>query len=108
MLTLINNRVVTPEDFILWRDACQLTDVGRKKFFAAYEQRPLHLLHVSARESVAELRAARAAGVDGTGEATPHHLCLTDDAVRSLDSNLKMNPPLRTGDDRSAQGRDEQ
>ncbi len=39
VLTLINNRVVTPDDFLTWRDACQLTDEGRKKFFAAYEQR---------------------------------------------------------------------
>ena len=39
---------------------------------------------------------ARAAGVEASGEVTPHHLCLTDEAVRSLDPNLKMNPPLRT------------
>jgi CRISPR-associated protein Cas1 len=38
-LTLINNRVVEPEDFVTWRDACQLTESGRKKFFTAYEQR---------------------------------------------------------------------
>jgi CRISPR-associated protein Cas1 len=38
-LTLINNRIVIPEDFVTWRDACQLTEEGRKKFFAAYEQR---------------------------------------------------------------------
>jgi CRISPR-associated protein Cas1 len=39
VLSLINNRTVTPEDFLVWRDACQLTEAGRKKFFAAYEQR---------------------------------------------------------------------
>jgi len=39
VLTLINNRVVAPEDFVTWREACQLTEEGRKKFFAAYEQR---------------------------------------------------------------------
>jgi CRISPR-associated protein Cas1 len=39
VLTLINNRVVTPDDFLVWREACQLTEEGRKKFFAAYEQR---------------------------------------------------------------------
>ena len=33
---------------------------------------------------------------------TPHHLCLTDEAVRTLDSNLKMNPPLRSREDRAA------
>jgi dihydroorotase len=76
--------------------------VERDLSLAAYERRPLHVLHVSARESVEALRAAQAAGVGATAEVTPHHLCLTDDAVRSLDSNLKMNPPLRCGEDRSA------
>jgi dihydroorotase len=76
--------------------------VGRDLALAAYEERPLHLLHLSARESVAELRRAREAGVAATGEVTPHHLCLTDEAVRSLDPNVKMNPPLRSDDDRRA------
>jgi dihydroorotase len=76
--------------------------VERDLALAAYEERPLHLLHLSARESVAALRAARERGVEATAEVTPHHLCLTDEAVRSLDSNLKMNPPLRSSDDRAA------
>jgi dihydroorotase len=76
--------------------------VERDLALAAYEQRPVHVLHVSARESVAAVQAARAAGVRATAEVTPHHLCLTDEAVRSLDSNLKMNPPLRAADDRAA------
>ena len=76
--------------------------VGRDLALAAYEERPLHVLHLSARESVDELRRARAVGVEASGEVTPHHLCLTDEAVRSLDPNLKMNPPLRSDDDRRA------
>jgi dihydroorotase len=76
--------------------------VARDLALAGYEGRPLHLLHLSARESVEELRRARAAGVQATAEVTPHHLCLTDEAVRSLDPNVKMNPPLRADDDRSA------
>jgi dihydroorotase len=76
--------------------------VARDLALAGYEQRPLHLLHLSARESVDELRRARAAGVRATAEVTPHHLCLTDEAVRSLDPNVKMNPPLRGEEDRSA------
>jgi dihydroorotase len=76
--------------------------VERDLALAAYERRPVHVLHVSARESVEAIRAARAAGVGATAEVTPHHLCLTDEAVRSLDPNLKMNPPLRSSDDRSA------
>jgi dihydroorotase len=76
--------------------------VARDLALAAYEERPLHLLHLSARESVDELRRAQAEGVAATAEATPHHLCLTDEAVRTLDPNLKMNPPLRSEGDRKA------
>jgi dihydroorotase len=76
--------------------------VGRDLALAAYEEQPIHLLHLSARESVEELRRAQAGGVEATGEATPHHLCLTDEAIRTLDPNLKMNPPLRSEEDRLA------
>jgi dihydroorotase len=76
--------------------------VERDLALAAYERRPLHLLHLSAWESVQALRRAQQAGVAATGEVTPHHLCLTDDAVRSLDPNVKMNPPLRSDSDRTA------
>jgi dihydroorotase len=76
--------------------------VERDLALAAYERRPLHLLHLSALESVDALRGAQAAGINATGEVTPHHLVLTDEAVRSLDANLKMNPPLRAAGDRAA------
>jgi dihydroorotase len=76
--------------------------VERDLALAAFEGQPLHLLHLSARESVDALRRARAEGVPATAEVTPHHLCLTDEAVRSLDANVKMNPPLRADEDRSA------
>jgi dihydroorotase len=76
--------------------------VGGEISLARATAQPLHLMHLSARESVEHLRAAQAAGVEASAEVTPHHLCLTDDAVRSLDANLKMNPPLRSADDRAA------
>jgi len=76
--------------------------VERDLSLAAYEEQPLHLLHLSARESVDALSRAQAAGVKATGEVTPHHLCRTDEAVRTLDPNLKMNPPLRGERDREA------
>jgi len=76
--------------------------VERDLALAAYERQPVHLLHLSARESVEALSRAQVAGVAATGEATPHHLCLTDEAVRSLDANVKMNPPLRADEDRQA------
>src|SRR5438067_8769879 len=76
--------------------------VERDLALAGYEGQPLHLMHLSARESVEALSRAQVAGVAATGEVTPHHLCLTDEAVRSLDSNVKMNPPLRAEEDRHA------
>jgi len=76
--------------------------VERDLALAAYERQPLHLLHLSAWESVQALRRARAEGLQATAEVTPHHLCLTDEAIRSLDPNLKMNPPLRSESDRTA------
>jgi dihydroorotase len=76
--------------------------VERDLSLAAYEERPLHLMHLSARESVEALEAAQARGVAATAEVTPHHLVLTDEAVRTLDPNVKMNPPLRGPDDRRA------
>jgi dihydroorotase len=85
-----------------WPSVAESTMVARDLALAVYEARPLHLLHLSARESVEELHRAQAAGVDATAEVTPHHLCLTDEAIRSLDPNLKMNPPLRAETDRRA------
>jgi dihydroorotase len=76
--------------------------VERDLSLAAYEEQPIHLLHLSARESVASLQKAQADGIAATGEVTPHHLCLTDESVRTLDPNLKMNPPLRAAEDREA------
>jgi len=85
-----------------WPSVAESAMVERDLALAAYENRPVHLQHLSARESVAAVRRARAAGVAVTAEASPHHLCATDDLVRSLDPNTKMNPPLRTEDDRRA------
>jgi dihydroorotase len=76
--------------------------VERDLSLAGAEERPLHLMHLSARESVEALERALAMGVTATAEVTPHHLVLTDEAVRSLDSNVKMNPPLRSEQDRDA------
>jgi dihydroorotase len=76
------------------------TMVARDCALAAYEEGRIHVQHVSARETVEVLERARGAGVQVTCEATPHHLLLTDEAVRGLDTNTKMNPPLRGEDDR--------
>jgi dihydroorotase len=85
-----------------WPSLGESLGVARELSLAGDTSQPLHLMHLSARESVELLRSAQAAGVEASAETTPHHLCLTDEAVRSLDPNLKMNPPLRTEDDRAS------
>jgi dihydroorotase len=76
--------------------------VARDCAIAAYEEGRIHVQHVSALETVEVIERARAAGTQVTCEATPHHLLLTDEAVRTLDTNFKMNPPLRGEADRQA------
>ena len=88
--------------FAPYPSVAESTMVERDLSLAGYEDRPLHLMHLSARESVDALRAAHSRGIDATAEVTPHHLVLTDEAVRSLDPNVKMNPPLRADGDRKA------
>jgi dihydroorotase len=85
-----------------WPSVAEILMVERDLALAAYEGRPIHLQHLSARESVDAVRRARRAGIRVSAEATPHHLCATDELVRSLDANAKMNPPLRTDEDRRA------
>jgi dihydroorotase len=62
----------------------------------------LHLCHLSAARSVELVRRAKAEGVRVTTEVTPHHLTFTDDDLTTYDTNLKMNPPVRTAEDRAA------
>ena len=78
------------------------TMIARDGALAQYEDARVHFQHLSCVESVAALQAAKAAGARVSAEATPHHLTLTDDLVRTLDSRFKMNPPLRTERDRKA------
>ncbi len=85
-----------------WPSVAESVMVERDLALAASEARPVHLMHLSSAESVAALRRALAAGTRASGEATPHHLCGTDELVRSLDANMKMNPPLGSEADRAA------
>ena len=78
------------------------TMIARDSALALYEDARMHFQHLSAVESVQALAAAKNNGARVSGEASPHHLTLTDDMVRTLDSRFKMNPPLRTESDRQA------
>lgn len=76
--------------------------IARDAALCLYEDSRAHVQHLSARVSVEAMEASKTAGTKLSCEVTPHHLVLTDEEVRSLDARYKMNPPLRTEDDRQA------
>jgi dihydroorotase len=78
------------------------TMIARDAALAGYERARVHFQHISCAESVLAIERAKHFGLAVSAEATPHHLTLTDDLVRTLDSRFKMNPPLRTEADRNA------
>jgi dihydroorotase len=78
------------------------TMVARDCAIAWHETGRVHMQHLSARESVEAVAFWKAKGVQVSCEASPHHLTLTEEAVRGLDTRMKMNPPLRSEDDRQA------
>lgn len=61
-----------------------------------------HVCHISAEQSVRHVRYAKEKGLKVTSEVCPHHLLLADEDIPGLDSNYKMNPPLRSRKDREA------
>ena len=70
--------------------------VQRNAMLAGLTGTPIHCQHLSSGGSVHLLREARARGIPLSGEVCPHHIALTDESIRSFDTNFKMNPPLRT------------
>jgi dihydroorotase len=73
--------------------------VQRDIHLAERAKAPLHIAHVSCSESVEIISRAKKKGIKVTTEATPHHFSLTEEAVLGYDTNMKMNPPLRSKDD---------
>ena len=76
--------------------AAEVIMVSRDIHLAEITGARLHIMHVSTEGAVAAIRRAKKRGVSVTAEVTPHHLTLTDESLRSFDSNYKMNPPLRS------------
>ncbi|MHB9041458.1 MAG: dihydroorotase [Melioribacteraceae bacterium] len=74
------------EDLIVARDIMLAEFIGGK----------VHIAHISSKNSVELVRQAKKRGIKITAEVTPHHITLTDDSLKSYDTNYKMNPPLRT------------
>ena len=87
-----------------WPGVAESSMVARDVQLAALTEGRLHVAHVSTALSLAEVRRAKAAGLHVTCEVTPHHLTLIDeDVARSgYDTRFKMNPPLRSDEDRLA------
>ncbi len=70
--------------------------VARDLVLAELTGGSLHCAHISSAGALRMIRDAKARGIDVTCEATPHHFVLTDEEVRTFDTNTKMNPPLRS------------
>ncbi|EAX46716.1 dihydroorotase, multifunctional complex type [Thermosinus carboxydivorans Nor1] len=70
--------------------------VARDIMLAEYVGAPIHIAHVSTKGAVELIRQAKNRGVKVTAEVTPHHLSLTDEAVKGFDTATKVNPPLRS------------
>lgn len=79
--------------------AAEEVGTAREIALAAATGCPVHICHVSTKNSVAMIRAAQRDGVRVTGETAPHYLMLTDEALRARDADFRMSPPLRTRED---------
>ena len=82
-----------------WPALAEEIIVARNILLAEESNHPIHCQHISSGKSIRLLREARARGVPISGEASPHHITLTDEELKQGDTNFKVNPPLRTQED---------
>ena len=73
--------------------------VSRDIMVSEYTGGKIHIAHISTKKSIELVREAKKKGLNVTAEVAPHHFTLTDDAVKTYDTNTKMNPPLRKQED---------
>jgi len=81
---------------------CESVQIARDVLLAEATGCHYHVCHISTKASVRVVRDAKKAGIRVTAEVSPHHLLLADTDIPSLDTNYKMNPPLRGTEDRKA------
>lgn len=81
---------------------CESVQIARDVLLSEATGCHYHVCHVSTKESVRVIRDAKKAGIPVTAEVTPHHLLLTEDDIPSDNAIYKMNPPLRSVEDRQA------
>ncbi|MBC9888628.1 MAG: amidohydrolase family protein [Opitutae bacterium] len=85
-----------------WPSTAEDIIVARNTLLAELTGAHIHMQHISSAGAVEVLRRAKQRGVEVTAEVTPHHLALTDACIQDYNTNFKMNPPLRTEEDRQA------
>ena len=85
-----------------WPAAAEDIIVARNVLLSELTGAHVHMQHISSAGSVDIMRRAKQRKVNVTAEATPHHLALTEECIKRYSSNFKMNPPLRTEEDRQA------
>ena len=83
-------------------NAAETVMVVRDIALSELTKAPVHFCHISTKESVEAIRQAKKRGVKITCETAPHYFTLTDEDVKDYDTNFKMNPPLRSEEDRQA------
>ncbi|MBR3722176.1 MAG: dihydroorotase [Selenomonadaceae bacterium] len=76
--------------------------VMRDILLAEYANARIHIAHISSKNAVEIVRAAKKKGIKVTAEVTPQHLTMIEDMVDFTDSSTKINPPIRTAKDRDA------
>jgi len=81
---------------------CESVQIARDVLLAEATGCHYHVCHISTKESVRVVRDAKKAGINVTAEVSPHHLILCEDDIPGLDTNFKMNPPLRGALDRES------
>ncbi|WP_100330847.1 dihydroorotase [Bacillus xiapuensis] len=81
---------------------CEAVHIARDVLIAEAANCHYHVCHISTKESVRAVREAKKAGIRVTAEVTPHHLLLCDQDIPRIDTNYKMNPPLRGKADQQA------
>ena len=85
-----------------WPNAAEDIIVSRNIIISAYTGAHIHMQHITSKYSVEMLRRAKERGINVTAEVSPHHLALTEDSIGDYNTHFKMNPPLRTEEDRQA------
>ncbi|MDD5618658.1 MAG: dihydroorotase [Candidatus Omnitrophica bacterium] len=83
-------------------DICETIMVARDIELARFTKSKLHFAHISAARSLELIRRAKKDGVNITAETCPHYIALNDEAVKTFNTNTKINPPLRAEADRQA------